>query len=427
VSSTPGESIPLTAEHSDSTAQPRPREQAAHVTVSAIDTPAGYRAAVRAIRAGHGPIAIDTERASGFRYSQRAYLIQMYRRGAGTFLFDPPAIGDFTELNDAIKADEWVLHAASQDLSCLREVGLNPDLIFDTELGARLLGLPRVGLGTVVESLLGIHLAKEHSAADWSTRPLPQSWLVYAALDVELLVDLRDKVADLLQEAHKLDIARQEFVAVLRHVPKPFHADGWRRLSGLRSLRSARNLAVARELWDARENYAREIDIAPGRLVPDAALLAAAKAMPQSRHELARLREFTGRASRTELARWWQAIETGRATEDLPNLRQPGEGMPPARSWSERNPEADKRLKTARAALSAVSEEHSIPVENLLTPQTLRRLAWDPPQALDLESVSNALAELGARAWQIDATAQTITDAFVEAAQTTDQEPEAAS
>ena len=427
MSSTPADSTPSTEQLSDTGEQSPPREQAPHVIVSVIDTRDAYLRAVAAIDAGTGPIAIDTERASGFRYSQRAYLIQLYRRGAGTFLFDPPAIGDLAELNDAIGADEWVLHAASQDLPCLREVGLNPDLIFDTELGARLLGLPRVGLGTVVESLLGVHLAKEHSAADWSTRPLPQSWLVYAALDVELLVDVRDKVAELLEDADKLDIAKQEFVAVLQHEPKPFHADGWRRLSGLHSLRSARNLAVARELWDARENYARQIDIAPGRLVPDSAILAAAKAMPESRHDLARLREFTGRASRTELTRWWTAIETGRATDDLPMLRHRGDGMPPARTWSERNPEADKRLKAARTALSAITEARSIPVENLLTPETLRRLAWTPPETLDLISVRNSLAELNARAWQIDATAQTIVDAFVEVAQITEQTPEAAS
>ncbi|MEO7007452.1 MAG: HRDC domain-containing protein [Terrimesophilobacter sp.] len=395
--------------------------------VSVIETRDAYLRAVTAISAGTGPIAIDTERASGFRYSQRAYLIQLYRRGAGTFLFDPPAVGSFAELNDAIGADEWVLHAASQDLPCLREVGLDPDLIFDTELGARILGLPRVGLGSVVESLLGVHLAKEHSAADWSTRPLPQSWLVYAALDVELLVDVRDKVAGLLEDADKLDIARQEFGAVLQHEPKPFHADGWRRLSGLHSLSSARNLAVARELWDARENYAREIDTAPGRLVPDSALLAAAKMMPESRHDLARLREFTGRASRTELTRWWAAIEIGRTTDDLPSLRHRGDGMPPARTWSERNPEADKRLKAARTAFSAIATARSIPVENLLTPETLRRLAWTPPETLDLLSVRNSLAGLSARPWQIDATAQTIVDAFVEVAQITEQSPQAAS
>jgi ribonuclease D len=402
-------------------------QQAEHVTVAAIDTQDAYLAAVEKISAGTGPIAIDTERASGFRYSQRAYLIQIFRRGAGTFLFDPPAIGDFRVLNDAIEDEEWVLHAASQDLACLREVGLDPNVIFDTELGARLAGLPRVGLGTVVESLLGVHLAKEHSAADWSTRPLPQSWLVYAALDVELLVDLRDKVAELLDDSGKLDIARQEFVAVLAHEPKPFHADGWRRLSGVHSLHSPRNLAVARELWEARENYAREIDTAPGRLVPDSALLAAAKALPASKHDLAKLREFTGRASRSELGRWWNAIEVGSTREDLPSLRASNTGMPPARTWSDRNPEADRRIKTAKTAMAEVSRQLTIPVENLLTPESLRRIAWAPPEPLDVESVRRALAELGARPWQVDATAQTIADAFVEAGQPEEQSPEKAS
>jgi len=166
-----------------------------------VDTRDAYLAATAALAAGHGPVGVDAERASGFTYSQRAYLIQVYRRGAGTFLFDPPPIGDFTELNDALADVEWVLHAASQDLACLREVGLDPVRIFDTELAARLLGIPRVGLGTVVEALLGIHLAKEHSAANWSTRPLPESWLVYAALDVELLPDLRDRMVDLRDRA----------------------------------------------------------------------------------------------------------------------------------------------------------------------------------------------------------------------------------
>jgi ribonuclease D len=394
-----------------------PVEQAPHVVVTVIDSREEYFDAVAAIAAGIGPIAIDAERASGFRYSQRAYLIQIFRRGSGVFLFDPPAIGDFSELNAVISNEEWVLHAASQDLACLREVGLFPTRIFDTELGARLAGLPRVGLGTVVEELLGIHLAKEHSAADWSTRPLPQSWLVYAALDVELLVDLRDAVLALLADEGKSDLAEQEFAAVLGRDAKPPKTDAWRRLSGLHTVRGAQNLAVARELWEARDNFAREIDTAPGRLVPDASLVAAAKALPESRQVLAAMREFNGRASRSELSRWWAAIEVGKTTEDLPPLRVAGETMPPPRVWSDRNPEADRRLKAARAAMSIVSERLNIPVENLLTPESLRRLAWNPPAPLDLGTVRSGLEELGARPWQIDAISQVIVDAFVEAGQ----------
>ena len=386
-----------------------------------IDTRAGYFAAVERIAAGEGPIAVDAERASGFRYSQRAYLIQVFRRGSGTFLLDPPAIGRFDELNEAMHDDEWVLHAATQDLTCLREVGLDPSIIFDTELAARLLGMPRVGLGTVVEELLGIHLAKEHSAADWSTRPLPEPWLNYAALDVELLPDLRDAIAALLEEAGKLDIARQEFTDELVRDLTPVRHEPWRRLSGIHSIRGLRNLAVARELWLSRDALARELDTAPGRLVPDASLTAAAKAMPESKRALAALREFTGRASRTELDRWWAAIEAGRTTNDLPVLRGNGETLPPPRAWSDRNPEADGRLKAARAALTLVSEERAIPLENLLTPDTLRRVAWTPPGEITPESIGEALAAHGARPWQVEASAQVIALSFVESTQTVDE------
>ncbi|QNE34015.1 HRDC domain-containing protein [Leifsonia shinshuensis] len=392
-----------------------------------IDSRDAYREALDLIVAGEGPIAVDAERASGFRYSQRAYLIQMFRRGSGTFLFDPPAIGRFDELNEAIAGDEWVLHAATQDLTCLREVGLDPVSIFDTELAARLLGMPRVGLGTVVEELLGIHLAKEHSAADWSTRPLPEPWLDYAALDVELLPDLRDAIAGLLVEAGKTDIARQEFADELtRELVVPRH-EPWRRLSGIHSIRGLRNLAVARELWLSRDALAQQLDVAPGRLVPDASLTAAAKAMPDSKRALAAMREFTGRASRTELDRWWGAIEAGRSTDDLPVLRGTGESLPPPRAWADRNPEADARLKAARAALTTLAEELSLPLENLLTPDTLRRVAWTPPAEVTPSTVADALAKHGARRWQIEATSQAIAQAFVESTQTPRDASEAAS
>lgn len=392
------------------TERPTPPAPAAERTV--IDARDDYKRAVDALAEGQGPFGVDAERASGFRYSQRAYLVQVFRRDAGTFLFDPPALEDFGELAEVMQEEEWVLHAASQDLACLREIGLDPTRIFDTELGARLAGLPRVGLGTVIEELLGVSLAKAHSAADWSTRPLPQSWLDYAALDVELLPDLRDEVARLLSESGKLSFAFEEFSAVLeRQLPE--RKDPWRRLAGIHALRSPRALAIARELWRARDEYAREIDVAPGRLVPDAALVAAARSAPSSKRELAGLKEFTGRASRTQLDRWFAAIEAGRSTTDLPELRAPGDQLPAPRLWADRNPEADVRLRAARPAVAEIAAELELPPENLLTPDHLRRIAWSPPDPITAETVSAALAELGARDWQRSATAPSIADAFV--------------
>ena len=384
--------------------------------VQVVQDEAAYVDAVERITAGTGPIAVDAERASGFRYSQRAYLIQLFRRGSGTVLLDPTAFPDLSALADAMRGEEWVLHAASQDLACLREVGLDPDRIFDTELAARLLGLERVGLGAVVESLLGLHLAKEHSAADWSTRPLPTPWLVYAALDVELLVDVRDAEEAMLTEAGKAAIAQQEFESVRVREGRPAPAEPWRRLSGVHSVRGARNLAVARALWQARDDYARAIDAAPGRLVPDASLVAVARTLPSTKRELAGRRDFTGRASRSEIDRWWTAVETGLAA-DPPAVRAQSDALPPPRAWADRNPDADRRLKAARPRLVALAEELGLPTENLLAPDALRRTAWSPPEPLDVDGVAAALAEHGARPWQVVATAQAITDAFVSALQ----------
>ncbi len=393
-----------------------------------ITDAAGLGEAAAALVGGTGPVAVDVERASGFRYSQRAYLIQVFRRGSGVFLFDPPAVGDFGALQEAIGHEEWVLHAASQDLPSLRELDLRPDRIFDTELAARMLGHARVGLGAVVEDTLGIVLAKAHSASDWSTRPLPQSWLEYAALDVEHLVDVRDVLVAELEEQRKTAFAAEEFQAVLEREPKPPREDPWRRLSGLHTVRGRRALAVARALWTAREEYAREQDIAPGRLVPDRSLVAALIADPKTKQELAQVKEFTGRASRSQLDRWWAAFEAGRAATDLPLERAPGgDSIPPARAWADRNPPADLRLKAARPAVEGLAEQLGMPTENLLTPELLRRLAWSPPEPLSAAAIGDALAEWGARPWQIAQTAQLIADAFVQSVQTPPPTPETGS
>jgi len=393
---------------------------------SVISDAEEFLAACAALADGTGPVAVDVERASGFRYSQRAYLVQVFRRGAGVFLFDPPEIGDFTPLQAAIGDVEWVFHAASQDLPSLREIGLEPASIFDTELASRLLGHDRVGLGAVVEETLGIVLKKEHSASDWSTRPLPDSWLDYAALDVLHLIDVQEVLTAELEEQGKTEFAAEEFAATLSRLPKPPREDPWRRLSGLHQVRGSRNLAVARELWRAREAYAQEQDVSPGRLVPDRSLVAAVLGNPQSKSALAGIKDFQGRASRTQIDRWWQAIVDGRASEELPRERVPSDTLPPPRAWSDRNPEADARLKAARPVVEATAEELGMPTENLLTPEYLRRVAWDLP-GTTAEEIAAALAALGARPWQIAQTAQKIADAFVEAGQSPDETPTPAS
>ncbi|HEX6198187.1 MAG TPA: ribonuclease D [Jiangellaceae bacterium] len=369
---------------------------------------------VDAFAAGSGPVAIDAERASGYRYGQRAYLIQLRRVGAGTSLIDPIACGDLSKLGNAIADAEWVLHAASQDLPCLAEVGMRPSRLFDTELAGRLLNYPRVGLGPLVEEVLGFALEKGHSAVDWSTRPLPADWLRYAALDVELLTDLREVLVAQLEEAGKLEWAEEEFAAVASASPPEPRPDPWRRTSGLHRVRDRRQLAAVRALWSARDELAQERDISPKRLLPDAAIVEAALTRPKSARELAALPVFRGRAQRREMKRWFAAVASVREIPDaeLPELTRRYDGPPPARTWASRDPAAADRLSAARAAMAEIAEQHSLPVENLLSPETLRRVAWDPPDPVTEDAVATALTEWGARPWQVRLTALAVATAF---------------
>lgn len=365
------------------------------------------------LAAGTGPVGVDAERASGFRYGGEAYLVQVYRRGSGTFIFDPTQIQSFDPLALALADTEWILHAASQDIPCLTEIGLVPPRVFDTELASRLLGFERVGLGSIVEQLLGIKLQKAHSAADWSTRPLPEAWLEYAALDVVLLPDLRDLVAAELAAQGKTEIAAQEFQAVLEKPAKKPALEPWRKLAGGNRLKSPRELALARELWNTRDQLARSLDVAPGRLLPDASLIVAANLNPRSKGQLASNKDFRGRASRTELDRWWAAIMRAKVTDDLPGAKpRETDSIPHHRHWPQRFPEAAARLNAAREAVAKESEHQKMPVENLLTPDMLRRVAWEPPLDASPESIAARLRELGAREWQAALTAPIICSAF---------------
>jgi ribonuclease D len=237
-----------------------------------VSTDATLDRATAALAGGDGPVAVDAERASGFRYGQRAFLVQFRREGAGTVLIDPVACPDLSRLDAALGPAEAVLHAASQDLPCLAEIGYRPRALFDTELAGRLLGYPRVGLAALVEEVLGLRLAKGHGAEDWSTRPLPAEWLRYAALDVEVLLELRDALAGQLEEQGKSEWARQEFAAELAAKPSGPRPDPWRRTSGIHRVRSRRGLAVVRELWLERDAMARQRDLSPGRVLSDAAI-----------------------------------------------------------------------------------------------------------------------------------------------------------
>lgn len=381
---------------------------------SVVDSSDRLATTIEAFTFGHGPLALDAERASGHRYFARAYLVQLRRQGAGTALVDPIPIGDLSALGGALADCEWVLHAASQDLACLAEIGMRPKLLFDTELAGRLLNHPKVGLAALVEDLLGQRLRKEHSAVDWSRRPLPEPWLRYAALDVEVLLELREILGGQLRRAGKQRWAEEEFAALVDWAPSAPRSEPWRRTSGLHRVRGRRGLAVVRELWLTRDQVARERDLAAGRLLPDAVICAIASGQVREPTALADLTTTRSRSSRRHLSRWVSAVEQAHQLPEaaLPQVSATYDGPPPARAWPERDPVAAGRLAACREAMRRLADQHDLPVENLLAPDAVRRLAWQPPEQASADAVAGELRSYGARAWQVELTSAALAAAI---------------
>lgn len=357
-------------------------------------------------------VAIDAERASGFRYSQKAYLIQIAVRDLGIWLVDPIADVNLAKLAAPLNSKTWLLHAATQDLPCLAELGFYPAGLIDTELTARIAGLERVGLGSVCEALLEIELAKEHSAADWSQRPLTQEMLDYAALDVDVMFELWEALAKLIDEAGKTSWLQQEFTHLLDFKPKPPLEEPWRGLPGISRVKDLAKLKIAASLHAARDAIAIEKDIAPGRLIPDRSIMAAVNQAPKSRSELANNKEFQGRASRTLLSTWWDAIAQSSIIDISLEPLEKGNGIPNHKGWERRFPEAHHRLEVVRPMVMELAMELRVPIENLLTPDYLRRVCFEPQ-----EDVASQLASFGARSWQIELVTEVIQRGLERAAQ----------
>ncbi|MCT1867667.1 HRDC domain-containing protein [Dermabacter sp. p3-SID358] len=353
----------------------------------------------------HEDLAIDVERASSYRYSAKAYLVQIKTQSAGILLLDPLACqlpGTFTDIMNSLP---WILHASRQDLPSLSMLGLEPPALFDTEVAARLLGLPKVNLGALTEELLGVRLAKEHSSANWSKRPLPESWLDYAALDVEYLAELKDTLVHMLDEAGKTSWAHEEFAfeATFSHPEVP--EEPWRALHGLGNLKSPLQLAVARSMWERRDTIARNADIAPFMVLRDKPLVAMAKASSKGREAF----DKAAPKSLKHREQWWRCVREARELSrvHLPSVRARGP-YPNHRSWPKRFPEVLDAYKKVREGLLTRADELHMPVENLISPGHVRHWVWNHfnseaehriPHASP-EQIVRELEAVGARPWQ---------------------------
>lgn len=386
-----------------------------------VDTPAGYRAAADKLAAGRGPFGIDTERASSFRYDDRAFLVQVHRRDSGTFLIAPEGHRDAVReiISPVLSGANWILHAAGEDLPSLAALGLHPGRLFDTELAARMAGYPKPNLAAMVHEFTSVTLAKGHGREDWSTTPLPLAWQEYAALDVIHLNDLAEGLTEVLDSSDKLSAAEQEFAHLASQsapVPKT-----WRDMKGIATLTSDRELHIARSLWRHRDARGRARDTSPQALLPTKVIIAIARENPRTPAALARVRGFPARR-RGAVDEWFAVLSAAYESEANewpdPASMQRGADEPPGRSaWQRHHPESWSHLSVAREAVAAVAATQSIAPEVVLQPALLRRVIWkmDSSATRDTHILAQTLSAAGARPWQVALAAPAISAALRDA------------
>ncbi|WJY68198.1 HRDC domain-containing protein [Corynebacterium auris] len=382
-----------------------------------VAEPHAYRRAASALSRGRGPFALDTERASAYRYDDRAFLVQVHRRDAGTFLIAPEGHRDAVRdiFAPVISGGDWILHAAGEDLPSLAALGLTPGSLFDTELAARIGGFSHPNLAAMVERFVGVSLEKGHGREDWSTVPLPRAWQDYAALDVIYLNELAEAQAVYLDDRGLLGYAEEEFADIVaRPAPGP---KTWRDAKGVSALRSRAELQVARALWQARDAHGRATDTAPGAVLPNRVLIELARTQPRSAAETARTRGFPRR--RRGAAEAWSRV-IGSALDQDPHTwperaaTAPGK-TPGKRSWRELHPESWAALDAARAAVGDVAAELGMAPETLLQPAIMREVVWAAthnPGGNGTHEIAGELRGRGARSWQAHYTAAPIAAAL---------------
>lgn len=347
------------------------------------------------LAAGRGPVAVDTERASGFRFDDRAFLVQLRREGSGTHLVDPATVADAgTILAPVMNDAPWILHAAHSDLPALTSLGWHTPQLHDTQIAGRLLGYGQIGLAGMLDEFLGVTVAKDKGREDWSARPIPDPMLNYAALDVELLIELLDAAGSRLSALGRGGWYRQECDHVNVSWSHPVPAPDWRKLRGIGHVRDRRGLEMVRRLVEARTGVARSRDVPPEHVLRGSAILELAeaprKADSRLRSEIARSSRLARASRGSSVARELQgtlsravhlALDAG--GDALPDRPSKGVGRPDHRTWARDYPVADRLLSGFTAGLAEVSETTGIRTEDLLTARKLRAVAWDVSRAAD--------------------------------------------
>jgi ribonuclease D len=337
--------------------------------------------------------AIDIEADSLYHYYEKVCLIQI-SSDIKTYIIDPLAVGNIKMLAPFMSnpAVEIVFHAAGYDIHCLRrDYGFAFAHIFDTHAAAQLLGFEFLGLGVLMETILGIYHSKRRQRDDWSHRPLASEQLEYAAMDTHHLLRLRDALEAELRIKGRLTWAQEEFeaAAAIERPDKEFDPEGFRRIKGHREL-SPQDQSMLRELFMARDRIARTLDVPPFKVMNNSVLLDLVKKPPQSAREMFDRPGISYRVARKYANEILGAIEESR--QHCPTFLE----TPPRNHWKPPSRTTRIRLELLRNWRQEKGKELGLQVGVVFPANLLENLALSPPANLQ------EFSELpGMRRWRV--------------------------
>lgn len=217
--------------------------------------------------------AIDTEADSLHRYRESLCLIQFADRD-GCVLIDPLAIEDLSCLGTYLSTATVWMHGADYDMTMFkRQFGALPAVVYDTQIGARLLGVRRFGLGDLVNLYFGVELSKSSQKADWGKRPLSPKMIEYALNDVHYLLEMGDMIVAALKEKGRYEWFEESCLAARQRVMDRDDSkeESWR-VQGSGTLEPY-SLACLRALWHWRDGEAKTWDRPSFMVAPNRQLL----------------------------------------------------------------------------------------------------------------------------------------------------------
>jgi ribonuclease D len=240
-----------------------------------IDTAERLVSHLQASRRGSAkPIcAIDTEADSLHRYRESLCLVQFADREK-CVLIDPLAINDLSALGEYLSDATVWMHGADYDMTMFkRQFGSLPAVVYDTQIGARLLGVRRFGLGDLVSHYFGVDLSKSSQKADWGKRPLSPKMIEYALNDVHYLLEMGDRIVAGLKEKGRYEWFEESCLAARQRVLDRDDAkeENWR-VQGSGKLEPY-GLACLRALWHWRDSEAKSWDRPSFMVAPNRQLL----------------------------------------------------------------------------------------------------------------------------------------------------------